>query len=67
MAITGYTSVKVFSATRHVEREKLGEHVTEWLGANPRLEVVDTQVLQSSDTAYHCHTIILFLKEKSHA
>lgn len=64
MPVAGYTHVKVFSATRYVERERLGEHLTEWLAANPQLEVVDTQVLQSSDAAYHCSSIVIFLRDR---
>lgn len=63
MALAGFTIVKTFSATRHEMREQLGEKVTEWLAQHPQLEVVETQVLQTSDVAYHCHTLVIFLKE----
>lgn len=64
MPLIGYTTVKTFSATRYVERERLGERFTEWLEQHQQLEVVDVRVLQSSDPAYHCISILVFLKEQ---
>jgi len=58
-----YDGVKVFSATRAEMRETLGEKVTEWSTAHPELEVVDVQVCQSSDRAYHCLSIAVFYSE----
>ena len=55
-----FSIVKVFSATKSKDREKLGERVTAWLEANPTLEVVRTSVTQSSDHGFHCLTLILF-------
>jgi hypothetical protein len=52
--------VKVFSATKSKDREKLGERVTSWLEANPTVAVVRTSVTQSSDHGFHCLTLILF-------
>jgi len=54
--------VKVFSATKARDREELGESVTRWLQANADLEVVDRVVAQSSDSEFHCLTIILFYR-----
>jgi hypothetical protein len=65
MPLAGYTVVKTITATRHDERERLGEKVTEWLAQHPQLEVVATRVLQSSDSTHHCSSIFLFLKETS--
>jgi len=65
VALAGYTTVKTFSATRHEMREKLGETVTEWLAQHPQLEVLSAEVLQTSDCAYHCHTLVIFLKERA--
>jgi hypothetical protein len=62
-----FTGVKVFSATKAKEREELGENVTRWLRSNSDLEVVDRIVRQSSDSEFHCLTIILFYREKSAA
>ena len=61
-----FNGVKVFSATMAQERDHLGEKVTAWLRENPRAQVVDTIVTQSSDQAFHCLAItIFFLDEKT--
>lgn len=57
-----FTHVKVFSATKMVERAELGELVTRWLAEHPEVDVVDTAVRQSSDSQFHCMTITLFYK-----
>lgn len=59
-----FTGCKVFSATRSGDRETLGERFTAWLTAHPEIEVVETRVLQSSDNAFHCFTLVTFTKEK---
>jgi hypothetical protein len=51
--------VKVFSATKSRDRERLGERVTEWIAANPKVEVVRTSVTQTSDHGFHCLTVVL--------
>jgi hypothetical protein len=53
--------VKVFSATKARERTRLGEDVTAWIAEHPELVVVDKVVTQSSDSEFHCLSIILFL------
>jgi folate-dependent tRNA-U54 methylase TrmFO/GidA len=55
-----FNGMKVFSATKAMDREALGERVTEWLRANPRVQIVDKTVTQSSDNEFHCITITLF-------
>lgn len=55
-----YNAIKVFSATKARERSELGEEITHWLENNPGIKVVDTQVRQSSDSEFHCLSIILF-------
>jgi hypothetical protein len=55
-----FNAVKVFSATKSKERDQLGETVTRWIAANPGVEIVDYRTLQSSDSEYHCVTIMLF-------
>ena len=57
-----FTGVKVFSATKAKEREELGENVTRWLKSNADLEIVDKQVLQSSDNEFHCYSLVLFYR-----
>lgn len=58
-----YSGVKVFSATKARERENLGERITDWLDANA-VEVVHTEVTQSSDNEFHCLTITLFYERR---
>lgn len=59
---TGYDAVKVFSATKALERERLGETITAWLDDHPGVTIVDTEVRQSSDQQFHCLTIVLFYR-----
>jgi len=63
MPTTGFNSLKVFSATKARDREVLGEKLTSWIAANPSVLIVDKIVRQSSDAAFHCLSIILFLRE----
>ncbi len=46
--------IQVFTATKAMEREGLGERVTEWLREEPPKEILDMQITQSSDDEYHC-------------
>jgi hypothetical protein len=54
------TGVKVFSATKARDRELLGEKITTWLRANPELQILEKTVTLSSDSEFHCLTIVLF-------
>ena len=63
-AMTGFSGLKVFSATKAREREELGEKVTGWLRRQTDIEVVDKVVSQSSDREFHCVTITLFYNRK---
>lgn len=56
-----FDGVKVFSATKFRDRDELGQVVEDWLSRND-VEVVDKQVRQSSDNAFHCLTIVLFYR-----
>jgi hypothetical protein len=58
-----FTGVKVFSATMAQERDQLGEKITQWLKANPGVQIVDKIVTQSSDEAFHCLAITLFYND----
>ena len=51
--------VKVFSATRARDREVLGEGVTAWIACNPGVRVLRTFVMLSSDSRFHCLSIVL--------
>lgn len=57
-----WDSVKVFSATKHADREVLGETITRWLREHPSIEIFDKVVTQSSDEAFHCLAITLFYR-----
>jgi len=63
MCATQYNRVKVFSATMAKDRETLGDKVTEWLRTYNG-QILDTQIKQSSDAAFHCLSIILFCKDE---
>ncbi len=55
-----FSGVKVFSATRARDRDELGSNVTRWLKANADLKVVDRVVVQSSDSEFHCLSVVIF-------
>lgn len=54
------SGVKVFSATKARDRDGLGDKITSWLRANPGLEIIDKTVTLSSDSEFHCLSIVLF-------
>ena len=66
-----FSGVKIFSATMQRDRDALGDVVTRWLDErrayarkhNTSFEVVDHVVSQSSDQAFHCLSIVLFVNE----
>jgi len=51
--------VKVFSATKSRDRNGLGERVTAWIEANPEVRILTTVVLLTSDSGFHCLSMIL--------
>jgi hypothetical protein len=51
--------VKVFSATRVRDRESLGEAVTAWIAHNADVRILKTFVMLSSDSRFHCLSIVL--------
>ena len=59
-ARTRFNGVKVFSATMVAERERLGDRITTWLAANPKLLLVEIVVTQSSDYSFHCRALTVF-------
>lgn len=50
--------VKVWSVTRAKDREALGDKITEWL-RDSRVVPTRTFVVQSSDRAYHCISVVM--------
>ena len=57
--------LKVFSATKARDREKLGELITDWIRTHPEYEMVDKVVTQSSDAEFHCLTITVLYRPRS--
>lgn len=62
--INGYSGAKVFTATKAYDRDKLGDALTTWLTANPDVEVIDTVIRQSSDSQFHCLSMIVFFNRR---
>lgn len=56
-----WNSVKVFSATKALDRDKLGETITAWL-KEYKVTPLETVVAQSSDSEFHCLSITVFYK-----
>lgn len=63
MATSEFTGVKTFTATRAREREELGDIVTRWIAQHPTFDVTDKVVLQSSDSAFHALSIVIFYRD----
>jgi hypothetical protein len=58
-----FTGVEIFSATMARDRAALGDRITAWLSEH-RVDVVDKVVLQSSDSEYHCISVVLFYRHR---
>lgn len=54
--------VKIFSKTKHSDRNELGEQITKWLNQAPSKIIDDVKILQSSDSEWHCLTIVYFYR-----
>jgi hypothetical protein len=52
----------VFSATRAAERDQLGDRVSAWI-ASTRCKDVEIVVTQSSDSQFHCLSIVVFYRK----
>lgn len=55
---------KVFSATKARDREELGDRVMAWLEANPNLEIRKTVVSLTSDSKFHCLSMVLMCADR---
>jgi hypothetical protein len=51
---------KVFTATKARDRDGLGEVLTRWIQDNPKAQIIDKVVTQSSDREFHCISITIF-------
>ena len=60
-----FDGVKVFSATKARDRDQLGDQVTGWLRSQKGIVITDTCVRQSSDSEFHCLSILLFYKHQT--
>jgi len=56
------TKCKTFSATKSADREALGGRVTAFIRSSAVIEVEKAEVLQSSDSEFHCMTIVLWYR-----
>lgn len=63
--LPAFTTVKVFSTTLAADRNAMGENIGRWLDGHHHLQVVDMDIRQSSDSGYHCLSIVLFLREQA--
>jgi hypothetical protein len=64
VAKSAISVIKVFSATMLRDREGLGDRVSGWLAENPQLEVRETVVSLSSDSKFHCLSLVLICAER---
>lgn len=59
-----YNAVRLFSATKARERDRLGEQIRQWMSAHQfSSSDVHLEVRQSSDAEFHCLTIAVFYNE----
>ncbi len=61
--MNAFDGVKVFAATTVSQRRLIAEEATRWLAEmnqRPGFRLVDRVVRQSSDSAYHCLSMIFF-------
>jgi hypothetical protein len=56
-----FDGVRVFTATKHFDRQELGDRMSDWI-AMSGVEVVDVIVRQTSDESFHCLSIVVFYR-----
>jgi hypothetical protein len=59
-----FNGVKVFSATMFNDRQVLGDKISQWIADNPRNEVTEIIVTQSSDASFHCIAFTVFYRSR---
>ncbi len=64
---TPFNGVKVFSATLFNDRQLLGEKITAWIADNPRNDLTEIIVTQSSDASFHCIAVTVFFRSPDRA
>jgi hypothetical protein len=67
MKLGPYNAIKVFSATKAADREKLGERITSWLRDHPQYRIAGAAVNLSSDESFHCLSVTVFYWEDASA
>jgi hypothetical protein len=60
-----FDGIKVFSATKARDRDALGDDLTEWLRRHRELEVAEVVVRQSSDSEFHCLSLVVFYRRRA--
>jgi hypothetical protein len=64
--ISEATGVRVFSVSKQVDREDLGDRITRWM-RETGVQLVRSVVTQSSDNSYHCLSITVFYRDREGA
>lgn len=59
-----FDGIKVFSGSTFADRSTLGDKATDWIREHPEYMLVEAEVKQSSDHAYHCITLVLFYRTR---
>ncbi|HEX9308603.1 MAG TPA: hypothetical protein VF894_14005 [Anaeromyxobacter sp.] len=62
--MTSFDGVKVFTTTLARDREAMGEAIGRWIAEHPEVEVVDREVRLSSDSEFHCLSILVFYRDR---
>ncbi len=62
--MTSFDGLKVFTTTLARDREAMGEAIGRWITEHPELEVVDREVRLSSDSEFHCLSILVFYRDR---
>jgi 1,2-phenylacetyl-CoA epoxidase catalytic subunit len=58
------SAYKVFSVTKARDREQVGDRISTWLETNPQLEIRQAFVRMSSDSAFHCWSLVLVCADR---
>lgn len=58
-----FNGVKVFSATRRAERERLSDAVAVWLEGCPQVRITQMVVTHSGDAPFQCTAVTVFYWE----
>lgn len=59
-----FDGVKVFSCTMYAQRMEFDGRVNAWIEAHPDIRIVDMTIVQSSDVAFHCISVVIFWRNR---